>query len=365
MPLELGVWRIDQGLRAVDFAPLDIESRLEQILDENIAVASPNWLVIGRQVRTDHGMFVDLLAVDPDANLVVLELKRDKTYRDIIAQLLDYGSWVRELKDDRIAQIFTDYQKRWHPDHQVVSIDEAFKTKFGLEMPDELNPAHELVVVAASLDPSTERVVRYLSDEYRVRINVVFFRVFRDGDREYLSRAWLRDPAEVSAGLGEEGATAGEWNGEYYASFGYDTEVVRDGLKRGYLVAGGGSWFSRTLAMLEPGDRVWANVPGTGYVGVGTVKEESQPVDQFTVPGGNGKLVPITEVSEVAGRLRKAADDREEADYLVGIDWIKTVDPKQAVHEKGFFGNQNSVARPRSPKWNHTVERLKMRWGIQ
>jgi hypothetical protein len=90
-----------------------------------------------------------------------------------------------------------------------------------------------------------------------------------------------------------------------------------------------------------------------------------QPVDLFMVPDDSGKLVPITDVSEVARSLRRAEDDPEAADYLVRVEWLKTVDPRQAVHEKGFFGNQNSVARPRSPKWNHTVERLKARWGIQ
>ncbi len=364
MPLELGVWRIDGGLKAVDFGSLDIESRLEDILDEDLGIASPNWLVIGRQVRTDHGLFVDLLAIDRDANLVVLELKRDKTYRDIVAQVLDYGSWVRELKDDRIAQIFNDYQKRWHKDQALVSIDEAFKEKFGITMPDEMNSTHELVVVASSLDPSTERVVRYLADEYGVRINAVFFRVFRDGDREYLSRAWFRDPAEVSAGLGQE-TVEGEWNGEYYASFGYPEEVVRDGLKRGYLVAGGGSWYSKTLAMLEPGARVWVNVPGSGYVGVGTVTQGMQPVDEFMVTHDAGNQVPIVEVSPATESLQPATDDPEAADYLVRVNWIKTIDPKQGVREKGFFGNQNSVARPRSPKWNHTVERLKTRFGIE
>jgi hypothetical protein len=220
------------------------------------------------------------------------------------------------------------------------------------------------VVVAASLDPSTERVVRYLADEYGVRINAVFFRVFRDGDREYLSRAWFRDPAEVTAGLGEESAV-GEWNGEYYASFGYDTEVVRDGLKRGYLVAGGGSWYSNTLRMLKPGARIWVNVPGSGYVGVGVVEEEMQSVDKFTVPDDAGNHMPIVEVSSVAAALRSATNDPDMADYLVRVQWLKTLDPKQAVHEKGFFGNQNSVARPRSPKWDHTVERLKTRLGIE
>jgi hypothetical protein len=363
MPLELGVWRVDDGLKPVEFGSLNIESRLEDILDKDVGIASPNWLVIGRQVCTDHGLFIDLLAVDRDANLIVLELKRDKTYRDIVAQLLDYGSWVRDLKDDRIAKIFDEYQKSWHKDRPAVSIDEAFTSKFGIAMPEEMNSAHELVVVASSLDASTERVVRYLADEYGVRINAVFFRVFRDGDREYLSRAWFRDPAEVTAGPGEETAT-GEWNGEYYASFGYSLEVVLDGLQRGYIVAGGGSWYSKTLGLLELGARVWVNVPGSGYVGVGEVTQEMLPVDEFTVLDESGNRVPVTEVSPAAASLRRAADDPEKTDYLVGVKWLKTVDPRQAVHEKGFFGNQNSVARPRSPKWDHTVERLKARFGI-
>ena len=237
MPLELGVWRIDNGLKPVEFSSLDIESRLEDILDENISIASPNWLVIGRQVRTDYGTIIDLLALDQDANLIVMELKRDKTPRDIIAQVLDYGSWVRELKTDRVAQIFDDYQKRWHSNSVQVSIDQAFSGKFKISMPDEINSNHELVIIASDLDTSTERIVRYLADEYGVRINAIFFRVFKDEGREYISRAWFRDPAEVTAGFGEE-VTANEWNGEYYVSFGYPLEVVRDGLNRGYIVAG-------------------------------------------------------------------------------------------------------------------------------
>ncbi len=112
MPLELGVWRIDEGVRPVEFGLLNLENRLEDILHENIKIASPNWLVIGRQVRTEHGGVIDLLAMDRDANLVVLELKRHQTHRDIVAQLLDYGSWVTRLEVDYITQIFDDYQKR-------------------------------------------------------------------------------------------------------------------------------------------------------------------------------------------------------------------------------------------------------------
>ena len=70
---------------------------------------------------------IDVVARPPDrdANLVVIELKRDKTYRDIVAQVLDYGSWVRELKDEKIAQIFDEYQNRWHNKGEQISIDDG------------------------------------------------------------------------------------------------------------------------------------------------------------------------------------------------------------------------------------------------
>ena len=57
-------------------------------------------------------------------------------------------------------------------------------------------------------------------------------------------------------------------------------------------------------------------------------------------------------------------DDPTNAEYVVLVDWIKTVLESQAVKEMGFFGNQNSVCRPRDPKWVYTVERLKKIGGI-
>jgi hypothetical protein len=364
MPLELGVWRIDNEVKPVEFNPLDMESRLEGILEENIEIASPNWHIIGRQVRTDYGKYIDLLAIDRDTNLVVLELKKDKTARDIVAQLLDYGSWIKELTDDRIAKIFDEYQKNSKNNTERMSLDDSFRKKFGISMSDEINSNHELVVVASSLDPSTERIVRYLADEYAVQINAIFFRVFQDEGREYLSRAWFRDPADMDAGIADN-SSQNEWNEEYYVSFGYDKNVIRDGFKWGYIVAGGGPWYSRTLSMLEPGARIWVNVPGAGYIGVGIVEESMRPVDEFLVKDESNNPFPLVQVSDVANSLDFATDSRENADYLVRIKWLKTIDPDDAIHEKGFFGNQNSAARPRSPKWVHTVERLKSRFSIK
>jgi len=365
MPLELGVWRIDKQLTRIQVSSLDQEQRLEDFLDKDITIASPNWMIIGRQVYTDFGNYIDLLAIDRDGNLVILELKRDKTPREIVAQLLDYASWVKGLKDDDIASIYETYNKKYYPDNVNISLDEAFCKHFSIqEMPEELNESHQLVVVASKLDESTERIVTYLAEEHNVPINAVFFRVFRDGDREYLSRMWFIDPtipAPVISGDDKE-----PWNGEFYVSFGHEMGGRRweDAVKYGFISGGGGPWYSRTLNQLEVGKRIWVNVPGAGYVGVGEVTDTAVKVDKFMV-SKDGAAVPITELSISGPNIFKNKDDEDKAEYLVKVKWLKTVDLKNAIKEKGFFGNQNTVCKPVTKKWQHTVDRLKKRFAVE
>ncbi len=85
---------------------------------------------------------------------------------------------------------------------------------------ESLNSNHQIVIVAASLDDSTERIVKYLSEK-DIPINVLFFQVFTLGSEQLLSRAWLLDPVhtQVSAATAPSGP-AEPWNGEFYASFG-------------------------------------------------------------------------------------------------------------------------------------------------
>jgi len=366
MPIEIGLWRLGKKLEKVEFSSMDSESRLEEVLADDISIIDPNLLLIGRQVQTAYNKFADLLALDGDANLVVIELKRSRTPREVVAQLLDYGSWVRGLQDEDIAGVFEDYRKQYYPDEAQTSLDDAFCKWFRVqEMPEELNESHKLVVVAGELDDSTERIINYLSEEYGVAINAVFFRFFRDDGNEYLTRAWLIDPGEAEVKVVEK---RGEepWNGEFYVSFGgnpnRDWEEAR---KYGFVSAGGGSWYTKSLSMLEKGSRFWANMPGAGYVGVGRVADEVVPIDDFLVDDGKGDRVPIASLPLKIANQLTVAKDPEKAERMVRVEWIKTVPADQAIHEKGFFGNQNSAAKPRSKKWAHTVERLKMRLGIK
>lgn len=365
MPIELGIWRLGNKIEKIGFSKMESESRLEDILSTDISMLGHNLLLLGRQVPTVYGKFIDLLAMDTEGNLIVIELKKDKTPRDVVAQLLDYGSWIRDLEDEDIASIFDNYLNRYHPADSGKSLDEAFRERFGIkDMPETLNGRHDLLVVASELDSSTERIVNYLADEYGVAINAVYFRFFRDEDNEYLSRIWLIDPTEVDTKVAVKGGKE-PWNGEFYVSFGEGVHRNwEDAVKYGFISAGGGSWYSQTLGMLEPEDRIWVNVPACGYVGVGTVKETVVPLDEFKVTNDKGEEVALSNVPLKAPNVFDPDRSEEQKEHFVSIEWIKTVPVRQAVKEKGFFGNQNTVAKPRTRKWSHTVERLKKRFDI-
>lgn len=357
MPIRHAVWKVGARPEPLTEVSLGKELLLEQMIVEAPDILSERWLLIGRQVRTVHGGIIDLLALNQDGQVIVVELKRSLTPREVVAQALDYASWVQTLTADQIAAIYDRFSIGG-------SLGDAFEARFGLPLDEEqLNGSHQLVVVASTLNPSTERIVNYLS-AMNVPINVIFFQVFEDGETQYLSRAWLIDPVETeSKATSSPAGPKGEWNGEYYVSFGHDASRDWDeAVKYGFVSGGGGSWYSQTLRMLSPGDRVWVNVPRRGYVGVGRVTGTEVKADEFMVEV-DGERRPFLEVAQ-ATYQRDFVNDEERAEYFVPVEWIDTRPLSGAISEVGFFGNQNTVCRPLTSKWDHTVERLKRHFRV-
>lgn len=68
------------------------------------------------------------------------------------------------------------------------------------------------------------------------------------------------------------------------------------------------------------------------------------------------------DVLQAATYHRESADDPDLSEYFVPVQWLQTVTLPQAVQEVGMFGNQNTVCKPTTPKWRHTIERLKLRF---
>ena len=251
MSIEFGIWRIDEELAPMSLGGVDLENELQEILSTDISLLGEDLMVIGREVTTPYGGRVDILAVDPEGDLVVLELKRDRTPRNIVAQLLDYASWVREMTSDDIQTAFTDYQTQRAGSSAPISVGDALLREFGSK-PEGLNANHRLLIVASRLDGATERIVDYLRDAHQVNINAVLFRAFQDGSSRYLARAWLHDSNDVGRVVDLRIAGNAGYNGEYFVNVGdYEDRGWEDACRFGYVSAGGGLRYERAMGRLR------------------------------------------------------------------------------------------------------------------
>ena len=353
MPINTDVWTVGPMPCKLRQTRLASEQLLEDMIISSPSILSDEWMLIGRQENTGMGGRIDLLAIAPNGDLVLIELKRDRTPREVVAQALDYAVWVEGLRENDIASIY----QRFKPG---CSLYADFLARFGFALDDdELNKSHQLIIVATELDASSERIVEYLSKR-DIPINVLCFQVFQAGDQQLLSRSWLLDPVQTQVNAVSTSESHNEpWNGEFYCSFGDSTSRSwADAVDFGFISGGGGAWYSKTLQLLSPGDRIWVNVPQQGYVGVGRVLGTSTPAKDFTVMI-DGEERPILEVATRANYHAEFADDLELCDYFVPVQWLQSVPISQAVREVGMFGNQNTVCRPTTPKWRWTIERLK------
>ena len=96
MALSQMLYSMENG-QVLEVGELRNEKELENLLCANIDLLDPNWLVIGQQIVTRNGKVLDLLCIDRGYRLIVLELKKDLTPREVTAQVNEYASYVSEL----------------------------------------------------------------------------------------------------------------------------------------------------------------------------------------------------------------------------------------------------------------------------
>tara|TARA_Y100000588_G_scaffold377178_1_gene455936 strand:- start:18 stop:1091 length:1074 start_codon:yes stop_codon:yes gene_type:complete len=195
MPQEIKIWEIttDGSLEPVEKTPINYEEHLEDWLENDISMISPDYLLIGRQIHTDYGGIIDLLCLDAQGDLVIIELKRGQTPREVTAQALDYASWAENLSHEDIKGLANRYFEK-----QGTDLETSFKEFFGDSLPETMNDQHQILIVAESMDASTERIVKYLSSK-GIGINVLTVQHYKKNDgSELMAQVFLMDTVEVS-----------------------------------------------------------------------------------------------------------------------------------------------------------------------
>ena len=193
MTQRIRLWKVAERTvqEEIPSSEVGLEKRLEEWLEHDISMLDPGLLVVGRQVQTPNGR-IDLLCIDREGLIVVVELKKGRTSREVVAQALDYASWAKDLNADDVEAIAKERGKIENDG----SLQETFDEKFEVDRGDRVDfcEGHRSIVVAEDIDESTERIVRYLS-EMHVPINIARMHAFKDSTgQEMLAQVFLVEP---------------------------------------------------------------------------------------------------------------------------------------------------------------------------
>lgn len=152
------------------------EAVLESWLESNpdLIVEDGRLLIIGRQVTTNLGNFIDLLALDREGNVVVVELKRERTPRDTLAQALEYASFAMQLDMEQLEGILRSYLNDNSP-----NLAEHHRNYFALT-PNEavaFNKDQRIVIVGQKVTNDIKQTSTFLRSK-GIRVTCVEFSFF-------------------------------------------------------------------------------------------------------------------------------------------------------------------------------------------
>lgn len=187
MATEIKTWEIIDGELSEINTTLAQNGRkekddLEKWLKTNPKILGNDILVFGEQVRTKSGP-LDYLGIDNNGNLVIVELKRDKLARDVLAQAIDYASDVANWDIEKLNEICLKFSDNSLEDYITDYFD-------NVELDDlVINKAQRLLLVGFSIDEALGRMIEWLSSKYDVGINAIILNYVKTSSgNELLSR---------------------------------------------------------------------------------------------------------------------------------------------------------------------------------
>lgn len=186
------IFSLEPGGAFTEYKETAFESKHEEEVLESWIESNPSLvledervLIIGRQVPTNLGGAIDLLGLDRQGNVVVVELKRDRTPRDVIAQALEYASYAAQLDAKHLEAILRSYK-----DGESVSLAPHHRSHFKLAADEAVafNKDQHIVIIGQRVTNHIRQTASYLNSK-GIGVTCVEFTYFEGaGDNHLMSQ---------------------------------------------------------------------------------------------------------------------------------------------------------------------------------
>jgi hypothetical protein len=171
------------AIPATSFAALGLKERadLQRLLAAQIEALEEGLLVLAEEFGdwADSARRIDLLCLDTDANLVVVELKRDDQGGHMELQALRYAAMVSAMTFDQAVAALARHRDKAAPDQAAARA--ALLAHLGWAEADEEAFAQETRIILAAADFGKEitTTVIWLRERFAVDIRCVRLRPHR------------------------------------------------------------------------------------------------------------------------------------------------------------------------------------------
>jgi hypothetical protein len=178
-----------RAIHQTSFAELKVRERedLQRLLRTNIAVLGDDLYILAEEFGEwdDSSRRIDLLAVDTEANLVVIELKRTHDGGHMELQAIRYASMVSAMTFERAVQVHAAFLTAMN---QLAEEAASRLLSFlGWDEPDEEQFALDVRILLVSEDFGKELTTAVLwLREREIDIRCIRMRPYKDGEKQFV-----------------------------------------------------------------------------------------------------------------------------------------------------------------------------------
>jgi len=147
---------------------------------------------IGRQSSAPVGetdKYPDLIGIDSKGNLVIVELKKGRTPREVVAQILEYSTWASRLSYEDLNEIALYYFKDKKQEENL-DLNMIYKEVVCPDSEEEIdisfNESQRLFIVAEEISPLVKEVTSHLRNDYGMDITCMEYTVSKSEKGEYI-----------------------------------------------------------------------------------------------------------------------------------------------------------------------------------
>ncbi|MDM8521170.1 endonuclease NucS [Anaerolineales bacterium HSG6] len=196
MSTEIKTWEIMGGELISINSSLSENDRkekdhLEKWIKTKPQILGNDILIIGEQVYTKSGP-LDFLGIDNSGNLVIVELKREKLARVVLAQAIDYASDLANWDIEKISETCMSYTGDSLEDYLIANFE-------NIQIDDlTINQSQRILLVGFSIEESLSRMIEWLSNGFDMAINAIILSYSKTSNGAELLSRTVTIPEEKS-----------------------------------------------------------------------------------------------------------------------------------------------------------------------